>query len=78
MLPPADVRPPAQPCDARRPRYRPWAQLLRGTFGLDVETWPRCGGRMRLLAVGGADSAAVTHVQEGRDADTETPTFNTS
>jgi hypothetical protein len=32
-------------------RYRPWAQLLRRTFGIDVETCPRCGGRMRLLAM---------------------------
>jgi hypothetical protein len=32
-------------------RYRPWAQLLRRTFGIDVETCPRCGGRMRLLAL---------------------------
>jgi hypothetical protein len=32
-------------------RYRPWAELLRRTFGLDVETCPRCGGRMRLLAL---------------------------
>ena len=32
-------------------RYRPWAELLKRTFGIDVETCPRCGGRMRLLAV---------------------------
>ena len=32
-------------------RYRPWAELLRRTFAVDVETCPRCGGRMRLLAV---------------------------
>src|SRR3954468_18470135 len=32
-------------------RYRPWAELLKRTFGIDVETGPRCGGRMRLLAV---------------------------
>jgi hypothetical protein len=31
--------------------YRPWAELLRRTFAVDVETCPRCGGRMRLLAV---------------------------
>jgi hypothetical protein len=31
--------------------YRPWAELLRRTFTVDVETCPRCGGRMRLLAV---------------------------
>jgi hypothetical protein len=32
-------------------RYRPWAELLRRTFGIDVETCPKCGGRMRLLAL---------------------------
>jgi Putative transposase len=32
-------------------RYRPWAELLRRTFGIDVETCPRCGGRLRLLAL---------------------------
>jgi transposase len=32
-------------------RYRPWAELLKRTFGIDVETCPRCGGRMRLLAL---------------------------
>jgi hypothetical protein len=32
-------------------RYRAWAELLRRTFGLDVETCPRCGARMRLLAL---------------------------
>jgi hypothetical protein len=32
-------------------RYRPWAELLRRTFDVDVETCPRCGGRMRLLAL---------------------------
>jgi hypothetical protein len=48
---PGTCAPPAPPCDAPRSRYRPWAQLLRRTFGLDVETCPRCGGRMRLLAL---------------------------
>jgi hypothetical protein len=28
-----------------------WAELLRRTFAVDVETCPRCGGPMRLLAV---------------------------
>jgi hypothetical protein len=32
-------------------RYRPWAELLRRTFGIDVETCPKCGGRVRLLAL---------------------------
>jgi hypothetical protein len=32
-------------------RYRPWVELLKRTFSIEVETCPRCGGRMRLLAV---------------------------
>jgi Putative transposase len=45
-----------QPCDPPPAcldgsRNRPWAELLKRTFGIDVETCPRCGGRMRLLAV---------------------------
>jgi hypothetical protein len=42
------------PCSAASPsgassHHRPWAELLRRTFAVDVETCPRCGGRMRLL-----------------------------
>ena len=36
---------------ARRSPYRPWAELLRRTFGFDVLACPRCHGRMRLLAM---------------------------
>jgi hypothetical protein len=35
----------------RRSPYRPWAELLRRTFGFDVLACPRCEGRMRLLAM---------------------------
>jgi hypothetical protein len=41
----------AVPSSACGSRYRPWAELLRRTFAVDVETCPRCGGPMRLLAV---------------------------
>jgi hypothetical protein len=46
----------ASPCNAQPPSacgsyYRPWAELLRRTFAVDVETCPRCGGRMRLMAL---------------------------
>jgi hypothetical protein len=47
---PDSCGPPA-PCDTTGSRYRPWAELLKRTFGIDVETCPRCGGRMRLLAL---------------------------
>jgi uncharacterized protein YbaR (Trm112 family) len=28
-----------------------WAELMRRTFGFDVLACPRCGGRLRLLAL---------------------------
>jgi len=47
LLPPADGGPPAP----RPPARRPWAQLLRRVFAVDVLACPTCGGRMRLLEV---------------------------
>jgi hypothetical protein len=32
-------------------RYRPWAELLKRCFAIDVLACPRCGGRMRLVAL---------------------------
>ena len=51
--------PPAQEADAgeadppKRSKggYRPWAELLARTFGIDVLACPRCKGRMKLLAI---------------------------
>ena len=52
--------PPAVPAPAagaenapprRAGSYRPWADLLKRTFGFDVLACKRCGGRMRLLAM---------------------------
>jgi Putative transposase len=31
--------------------YRPWAELLARTFAVDVLAFPKCHGRMRLLAM---------------------------
>lgn len=31
--------------------YRPWAELLARTFGVDVLACPKCQGRMKLLAM---------------------------
>ena len=35
----------------RRGAYRPWAELLKRTFGFDVLTCPCCSGRMKLPAL---------------------------
>jgi hypothetical protein len=35
----------------RRGGYRPWAELLKRTFGIDVLSCPTCQGRMRLMAM---------------------------
>jgi hypothetical protein len=32
-------------------RYRPWAELLKRTFGIDVLQCPSCKGRMKLVAM---------------------------
>jgi Putative transposase len=54
-------------------RYRPWAQLLKRTFGIDVENCPRCGGRMRLLAVI-TDLASAARFLRHRGEPSEPPT----
>ena len=38
-------------------RHYHWADLMRWTFGFDVLTCPRCGGRLRLIAL--IEEAAV-------------------
>jgi hypothetical protein len=35
----------------RRGGYRPWAELLRRTFAIDVLECPACKGRMKLVAM---------------------------
>ena len=39
------------PPSRTRGRYRPWAELLKRTFALDVLACPDCGGRLRLVAM---------------------------
>ena len=34
-----------------RPRYWAWADLMRRAFEIDVLVCPRCGGRLRLIAI---------------------------
>ena len=37
--------------DCRHGRNYLWADLMRRSMGLDVVTCPRCGGRLRLIAM---------------------------
>ncbi len=55
VLVPAPEREPAVPepaadWPALRARRRRWAELLRRVFQVEVETCPRCGGAMRIVA----------------------------
>jgi uncharacterized protein YbaR (Trm112 family) len=56
----------------RRSPYRPWAELLRRTFGFDVLACPRCEGRMRLLAVV-TDAKSVARYLRGLGEPSEAP-----
>jgi len=38
-----------EPAKPAGPRYRPWAELLKHGFAIDVLACPRGGGRMRLV-----------------------------
>jgi hypothetical protein len=50
--PAAHTRPSPKPArSGARCRYRPWAELMRLTLGLPVDTCPHCGGRMKLRAL---------------------------
>ena len=42
---------PAPNAKPKRGGYRPWAELLRRTFAIDVLECPTCKGRMRLIAM---------------------------
>jgi hypothetical protein len=60
----------------RRSPYRPWAELLRRTFGFDVLACPRCAGRMRLLAMVTEPKSVSRYLRalgEPNDAPTRTP-----
>ena len=43
--------PPKPPRTGPRCHYWPWAELMRLTLGLPVDTCPHCGGRMKLRAL---------------------------
>ena len=57
----------------RRSPYRPWAELLRRTFGFDVLACPCCDGRMRLLAMV-TDPKSIARYLHALGEPTEAPT----
>ena len=53
-------------------RYRPWAELLQRCFAIDVLACPRCGGRMRLVALV-TEAASAARFLRGLGEPTEVP-----
>ena len=53
-------------------RYRPWAELLRRAFAVDVLECPACQGRMRLLAMV-TEPASIASVLAAAGEPTELP-----
>jgi len=42
--------PEEEPTAAKRRASMTWAQRLKRTFGIDIETCPQCGGAVRIIA----------------------------
>jgi Putative transposase len=57
VFPDSPAVPSEKPVSDRSPRGYLWADLMRRTFGFDVLECPRCGGRLRLVAL--IEQAAV-------------------
>jgi hypothetical protein len=53
-------------------RNQSWAALMQRTFGLDVLACPRCGGRLRLIALI-EQQTVITRVLEHLGVPTELP-----
>ena len=51
-----------EPAKRAGSRYRPWAELLKRCFAVDVLACPRCGGRMRLVALVTEGIRCMNHV----------------
>jgi len=72
--PPCDSRPKKPP--THRSGYRPWAELMKRSFALDVETCTSCGGRMKIKALV-TDRASIgrflRHLGEPTDAPPMSP-----
>ena len=82
LVVPPPPAPPAEPsphnqhaAKPRRPthrsRYRPWAELLKRTFAIEVQVCPNCSGRMKLIALVTEPSSLtrfLRHLAEPTDA----------
>jgi len=53
--------------------YRPWAELLRRTFSVDVLVCPMCNGRMKLLAMV-TDGKSIRRFLASTDEPLDAPT----
>ena len=62
----SDTTEPAAPHAPSRPKrtrgYRPWAELLARTFALDVLACPKCGGRMKLVAMRTEETSVLRYL----------------
>lgn len=56
----------------RRARGQRWAALMARTFGIDVLACPRCGGRLRLVALV-EEAAVIDRILRHLGLPTETP-----
>jgi Putative transposase/Transposase zinc-binding domain len=65
---PGEGEPPARPTG----RGRRWAALMARSFGIDVLACPRCGGRLRLLALV-AQAAVIARILQHLGLPTEVP-----
>lgn len=61
-----------EPTTSRRSTYRPWAELLKRTFDIDVLECPTCQGRMKLIAMV-TDPASVRRYLAAHGELTEVP-----
>jgi len=72
--PAAPVEPVEAPEDAAAPKrggagtYRPWAELLKRTFGVDVLSCPKCKGPMKLIAMVTKPKSVARYLERHRRA----------
>jgi hypothetical protein len=59
QTPDADQAPPDHDPKPTGGRYRPWAELLKRTFSIDVLQCERCHGRLRLVAMVTDDKSII-------------------